>query len=81
LKQPASLSKKVVGKVTLKFKYSDFQTVTRTYSSTTNMDQLNQIIRILPELLSRTEAGKKAVLLVGITASNLLPNDIETHDE
>jgi len=67
--------------ITLKLKYSDFQTITRTYSSTTNISQLIQIANILPGLLSRTEAGKKAVRLVGITASNLSSNDIKTHDQ
>ncbi|ORU89897.1 MAG: DNA polymerase IV [Cycloclasticus sp. symbiont of Poecilosclerida sp. M] len=56
--------------ITLKIKYSDFQTVTRAYTSPTNITKLSQIYALIPELLLRTNAGQQGVRLVGISASN-----------
>ncbi|MBL4783767.1 MAG: DNA polymerase IV [Porticoccaceae bacterium] len=58
--------------ITLKVKYADFKTVTRSYSSTKRFTDLAQIRAILPELLSRTEAGQHGVRLVGLSASSLM---------
>ena len=56
--------------ITLKVKYSDFQTATRAHSSPSNITELSQIQALVPELLSRTKAGKQGIRLIGITASN-----------
>jgi DNA polymerase-4 len=58
--------------ITLKVKYADFKTVTRSYSSNKRFTDLARIRAILPELLSRTEAGQHGVRLVGISASGLM---------
>ncbi|ORU92178.1 MAG: hypothetical protein A6F70_01865 [Cycloclasticus sp. symbiont of Bathymodiolus heckerae] len=56
--------------ITLKIKYADFQTATRAHSSQSHITELSQIKTLIPELLSRTNAGKQGVRLIDITASN-----------
>ena len=56
---------------TIKVKYADFQQVTRSHSFPQPISDISSVIDILPELIGRTEAGKKKVRLLGITASNL----------
>jgi len=56
--------------ITLKIKYADFQTATRAHSNRNNITKLSQIKTLIPELLSRTNAGKQGVRLIGLTASN-----------
>jgi len=58
--------------VTLKIKYANFKTVTRSYSNTKRFIELSQMPTILTELLSRTDAGQQGIRLIGITASGLL---------
>lgn len=56
--------------LTVKVKYANFQQVTRalTIEHTLDMSALKQLI---PQLLARTEAGKKPVRLVGVSLSSL----------
>ena len=61
--------------ITLKIKYSDFQTVTRAHTSPSNITELAQIQALIPELLSRTNAGQQGVRLVGISASNFVATE------
>ncbi len=58
--------------VTLKVKYADFQQVTRAQSYSEAIEDLASLQAILPELLTRTEAGNKAVRLVGVTVSGFI---------
>ena len=57
--------------ITLKVKYANFKSVTRSYSDTKNFIQLSQMPSLLADLLSRTDAGKQGVRLVGVSASGL----------
>jgi DNA polymerase-4 len=54
--------------LTLKVKYADFKQVTRSMTEEKVLD-LEEVKRLLPELLSRTEAGDMAVRLVGVSLS------------
>jgi len=56
----------------VKVKYADFQQVTRAQSSAEVLATLDDFKVLLPELLGRTEAGKQAVRLVGVTASGFV---------
>jgi len=56
--------------LTLKVKYADFQQVTRAYTVDENLD-LVTILTLLSLLIQRTEAGTKAVRLVGLSLSGL----------
>ena len=57
--------------VTLKVRYQDFSTVTRSRTVSQPFYTALQIMEPLPELLRATEAGKKKVRLLGITISSL----------
>ncbi len=59
--------------LTLKVKYHDFQQVTRAYTSPYPLQDLATIMKLLEALLDRTEADKKPVRLLGVTASGLQP--------
>lgn len=59
---------------TLKVRYDDFETVTRSQTLPVPIQNERELQRIARELLSATEAGKRAVRLVGVTVSGL------THD-
>jgi len=56
--------------LTLKVKYADFQQVTRAYTVDENLD-LVAILKLLSLLIQRTEAGTKAVRLIGLSLSGL----------
>ncbi len=53
---------------TLKIKYAHFQQVTRSITIEQGLDKAT-LLSLLPELLSRTEAGTVAVRLVGVSVS------------
>ncbi|MCL2025406.1 MAG: DNA polymerase IV [Leptospirales bacterium] len=55
--------------VTLKVKYPDFISVTRSYSSPEALSESSAIMKYIPGLLARTEAFKKSVRLLGISVS------------
>jgi DNA polymerase-4 len=58
--------------LTVKVKYANFQQVTRAQSSSDAFATLDEFKMLLPELLARTDAGKQAVRLVGVTASGFV---------
>ncbi len=58
--------------VTLKIRYDDFTTVTRSRTFLTPLDEGAAIARCAKELLRRTEAAARPVRLVGVTASGLV---------
>jgi len=59
--------------VTLKIKYADFQTVTRTVSSENKLTDGVRLGDLAIELLKKTSAGLKAVRLVGVGLGTLCP--------
>ncbi len=59
--------------VTLKIKYSDFQTVTRRQTFAVFLSSPQEIFNTVCELLERTEAGRRPVRLAGISLSNFDP--------
>lgn len=61
--------------VTLKIRYSDFTTVTRSRTFRNPVSRGNEILLCLPELLRMTEAGRRDIRLLGITVSNLTINE------
>lgn len=68
--------------LTVKVKYANFQQVTRAYSSSNVLSNLDDIKQLLAELLSRTDAGKIAIRLVGVTASGFVRDtDIDDAEE
>ncbi len=56
--------------VTLKVRYEDFRTVTRGQTFSRSIKQLDVIYKAALELLSRTQAARRKVRLLGITVSN-----------
>ena len=64
--------------LTVKVKFANFQQVTRAYSSANVLDVLS-LQQLFPQLLMRTEAGKKPVRLIGLTLSSLDKNKFEKH--
>ena len=64
--------KKMAGKtVTLKVRYADFETLTRSTSFSHYINKGEDIAETAKTLLEQTEAGKRKVRLLGITLSNL----------
>ena len=57
--------------LTLKVRYSDFVSITRSKTPDQPITKLTHILEILPELLRKTEVGKKPIRLIGVTVSNL----------
>jgi DNA polymerase IV len=57
--------------VTIKVRYSDFTTITRSHSSLPATRHADDLGRRAIELLSRTEAGRRPVRLLGVTVRNL----------
>lgn len=57
--------------LTLKVKYADFQTVTRSLSRDAPIAKSGEIVALAEQLLNRTEAGDRAVRLLGLTVSHL----------
>ena len=63
--------------ITLKVKFFDFQSITRSVTIDEPADNAGIIMKHMRPLLSKTEAGKKKVRLLGISVSNF--DDIETN--
>ena len=61
--------------ITLKIKYFDFQSITRSVTIDEAVDNASVIMKFVKPLLSRTEAGKKKVRLLGISVSNFDDQD------
>ena len=57
--------------ITLKVRYSDFSTVTRSFTSKSPLLHQDEIFSLVPRLLDATEAGYRKVRLLGLSASNL----------
>ncbi len=57
--------------VTLKVRYHDFSTVTRSYTHPAPIHSFEEIMRCMPQLLGSTKAGKVKIRLLGISLSNL----------
>ncbi|MEA3469306.1 MAG: DNA polymerase IV [Thermodesulfobacteriota bacterium] len=57
--------------ITLKVRYHDFTTVTRSHTLPAPLHNFNEIMQYIPQLLRTTEAGKTKIRLLGITISNL----------
>jgi DNA polymerase-4 len=62
--------------ITLKIKYSDFQSITRSVTIDEPADNASVIMKYVKPLLSKTEAGIKKVRLLGISVSNFDDQDI-----
>ena len=58
--------------VTLKIRYHDFVTITRSVSCREAIGNKKEIISYIPALLEKTEAGSRPVRLLGVSASNLV---------
>jgi len=56
--------------ITLKIKYFDFQSVTRSITLDEPADTASVIMKYIKPLLSKTEAGEKKIRLLGISISN-----------
>jgi DNA polymerase-4 len=63
--------------VTIKVRYSDFTTVTRSHSATPATRSRADLVRRALALLDRTEAGRRPVRLLGVSVHNLadVPGD------
>ena len=57
--------------LTLKVRYHDFQTVTRSATLDQPFETATDLLDLAVKLLARTEAGPKPVRLLGLTVSNL----------
>lgn len=57
--------------LTLKVKYDDFESVTRSISFRSFIESKETILKFGHELLESTEAGKRKIRLIGLTVSNL----------
>jgi DNA polymerase IV len=68
-----SLKRKECGgtTITLKVRYHDFTTVTRSHTLTVPLFSATEIMQLIPNLLQATDAGKTKIRLLGITVSNL----------
>jgi len=64
--------------LTLKVKYHDFQSVTRSVTFPEPLGDIDAIMEHVKRLLASTEAGKKKVRLLGISVSNFLGGQKET---
>ena len=60
--------------VTLKVRYSDFTTITRSHTEPATRDE-DSIIRRAVALLDRTDAGRRPVRLLGVSVHNLTTNE------
>ncbi len=65
-------AKEMAGRtLTLKIRYHNFSTVTRSITLAAGFCDTEDIIQRIPALLAATDAGKKLVRLLGLTVSNL----------
>jgi DNA polymerase-4 len=60
--------------VTLKVRYDDFTTITRSHSDAPTRNE-EAIVRRAAALLDRTEAGRRPVRLLGVSVHNLTATD------
>jgi len=57
--------------LTLKVKYADFQIVTRSVTRNEPFEEAGEMLHLAEELLNKTDAGERAVRLLGLTVSGL----------
>ena len=57
--------------LTLKLRYANFDVVTRSISPNGGLSDKQSITRLLPALLTKTEAGERAVRLLGLSVAHL----------
>lgn len=57
--------------LTLKVRYEDFQSVTRSHTRNEPIEDAETILALADSLLGKTEAGRRPVRLLGLTVSNL----------
>jgi len=65
--------------VTLKVRYSDFTTITRSHTEPATRDE-ESIVRRAVALLDRTDAGRRPVRLLGVSVHNLTTNEHTTEE-
>ncbi len=63
--------------VTVKVRYPDFTTLTRSHTMDGPSAQVERIENCAKDLLRRTEAANRSVRLLGLTAEGLVPADLE----
>ncbi len=63
--------------LTLKVKYADFELITRRRTTDVPLRGVRQMMPLLGRLLEETEVDRRAVRLLGVTASGLEPRDHE----
>jgi DNA polymerase-4 len=61
--------------VTLKVKYFDFKSITRSQTFLSPIQKAFDLVNIAQTLLTRTEAGSKPIRLLGVSASNFNPRE------
>jgi DNA polymerase-4 len=66
--------------VTLKVRYDDFTTITRSHTAPPTQDESSLVARVL-ELIERTEAGHRPVRLLGVSVHNLCDTVAPSPDE
>ena len=57
--------------VTIKVRYADFTTITRSHSAAPATRDRDDLVRRALALLERTEAGRRPVRLLGVSVHNL----------
>ncbi len=66
--------------VTIKVRYNDFTTITRSHTEDPTRDEEN-IVRRAVALLDRTDAGSRPVRLVGVSVHNLSETEVAEPDD
>ena len=66
--------------VTLKVKFHDFQTVTRSFSPDYPIHRATEIVKLVDTLVTKTEVGKKTLRLLGISLSTLSGGGFDKYD-
>lgn len=65
--------------LTLKVRYGDFTTITRSCTEPHGFADSGDLLAQLPRLLAATEAGRRPVRLLGLSVSNLMAQDAPRH--
>ena len=65
------------GTITIKVRYSDFKTVTRSHTLPAPTSEAEVVCAAAKLLLDRTEAGRRAVRLLGVGCTNLTAGSLE----
>jgi len=65
--------------VTIKVRYNDFTTITRSHSETATRDE-ESIVRRAVALLDKTEAGRRPIRLLGVSVHNLCDTPLVAPD-